>query len=427
MFRPLPALPLPALARRVLRLVLATALIATTAAVLPAAQASAYTGADFADDLLAACPQSGRTPSAVTGPAESCTFVPLDASGRPIDTANGNADGTPDPANVTSYWTASEPFGNHTPNCSTQYETGLIQQEASSSFTTSLQWTYSHTASFLDLIQEQWSVSLGFSFASGHSELVNTSVPIPPYYGLDWYISKHMQHIRGAMKVVLKKWVADPSNPAGGMHKYWYPGLEVDAPAEDPTDHRFFSVTNHLQPMNPYDIKACAGSAANSQPLVSKYGTEHGTNAGGFCLTVTPEVLSTPCAAGPGAQQDQQQFIFLPVATTTGSTRYMIVNVASASCLAASPAGAESPVVSVACDSASLPQLWLSVPVTVSFGIVYTFQWLNASSNMCMNAWASQPAPLYGVNQQRCIASPDPGSATQIWAYSSQPFAGGAG
>lgn len=407
---------------RLVRLLLVAALIAACSTVLTRAAASAYTGADFANELLNSCPKSGITPSTITGAAASCTFVPLDASGRPIDTANGNGHATPDPANVTTYWTPAKQFGNHTPNCSMQNESGSLSQEASSSTTTSLQWSYGASVELAKTVSVDYSFSLGLSFTTQHSEAVTAQTWIPPYFALDWYVAKHMQHVRGAMKVVLKKWVADPANPAGGAHKNWYSGVEIDAPAPDPTGGRFVSLTNSVLPMTAYAVRDCKGSALSSQPLVSKYGTEHGDGAGGYCATVTPEVLSIPCAAGPGALQDEQQLTFLPVATTTGATRYMIMNVASGSCLAASPDGAESAVLSVPCNSESLAQLWLSVPVTVTYGVAYTWQWVNASSNLCMNAWASQPAPKYGVNQQRCAATSTPGADTQVWAYSAQPF-----
>lgn len=387
-------------------------------AVLANAGGAAALG-NFSQDLLDSCPGSGKPVPASTGPAKSCSWVFLDAAGRPIDSANGNSYGVPDPNRATPFWTGSAPIGSEFGNCTPQPASNTLSQATTSSLTTTSGWSIKVELNFFDFFKPEIEHTFSTSTTNARTDAVFNQVAVPAYHTLDWQVAHHMLRVQGAVHVVLKKWVSNPADPQGGVHANWYPPLTFEVPSADPVSGAWHRVVPSITPLDGRAITACQGSNLAALPLVSKYGTEHGTSPSGYCATATPAAVSRPCATATGITQDQQSFVLVPIPTTTNDQRYIIVNPTQDTCLTGDPSGLGAAVTAKPCDAASRYQVWTQQPNPAPVG---SFQLANAATNLCMNAWGDRPASEYRINQAICGGYGTIGGDTQLWAFSTLPF-----
>jgi hypothetical protein len=377
-----------------------------------APSATAATTTDFVQDLLAACPNSGQPVPSSTGRADSCDWVPMDANGIAIDTANNNSTAVADPKWMTSFWQPDQVIG-HTDNCLAQPISSGISKKVTTGSSSTLTWGVENEVSVLKI----WSIKIKveYSTTTTTSEMneISATAAVPAYHSIDWLMTHYMQSVQGRIKVVLHNWKADPTNPSGGKHRFWYPPFTLTSPATSPSGGAY-TLAPVTTPMNAAGINACGAFSQQTEALVSKYGTEYGTAAAGYCATVAPtEMLSTPCTMTAGAAQ---QFVFVPIPQPDGGTRYLMVNPAGDGCLGAPSGTVESAALLQACDAAALSQVWSERTTTADPRVVW---YVNAATGLCLNAWAAAPAPVYGLNQAQC-ADAD----TQLWSSDTLPFPG---
>jgi hypothetical protein len=395
-------------------------LLGTAVAAAPQAVA-AVTAAEFAADLLASCPGSGQSIPSDTGPAVSCSWVAMDANGIAIDTANGNGAGIPDPKWVTSFYQPQTAIA-HASNCTALDALSKVDQTTTTGSSTTFTLGIENEISV-----KAWAIKIKTEYSTttsnSVSDTVSASLTYPAYHDIEWDYTHWMTSVQGRIKVTLKNWVTDSSNPAGGSHHIWYPPFTLTQPATPPSTESPFSVTPKITPMNAAGIAACNTTSQETVPLVNKYGTEHGSAPAGFCATAAPsEMLSQPCDSTIGPAQ---QFVMVPVplpnALPNTGTRELIVNTAANGCLGAASGTVGSPAVMQPCDSTSLGQVWWQQPTYPGSSVV---NYVNAWTGLCLNAWAAQPAAKYGLNQAACSTTDSIYADTESWSTTAVPFPG---
>jgi hypothetical protein len=393
-------------------------------AVAAAPQAVAATGIDFGADLLAACPHSDQPAPSDTGPAKACDWVPMDANGIAIDSANGNSAGVADPKWVTSFYQPDTAIA-HASNCTAGDATSTLAETTTTGTSTTFTLGIENEISV-----KAWSIKIKTEYSTTTSSsvavAVSASKTYPAYHDIEWDYSHYMTSVQGRIKVTLNKWVTDPTNPSGGTHHIWYPSFTLTQPATPPSTESSFDVTSKVTAMSAAEIAACSTTSQETVPLVNKYGTEHGGAPAGFCATVVPnEMLSQPCDSTDPTEGAPQQFVMVPMPVpnplTNGGTRVLIVSTAANGCLGPASGTVGSAALMQPCDSTSLGQVWSQIPISQGSSVV---NYVNAKTGLCLNAWAAQPAAKYGLNQAACSTTDSIYADTESWSTTAVPFPG---